>query len=265
MKRKSLYARAMAWLGGNARPVAMRQQRSRRRSTLTFSRKWMLALVAVLAVALWLLLDNRWYLMGDDVQVTGTPVQTTLREVAIASELLGWHSFWLRPAAAAQRIVEKVPAVVDAQVECKLFPAACVIVVTERQPALVWIAPATTYWADSAGKLFPAQGDRANLPHIKGPLPGPIDEPLPMAVLGGIHALMALGVPKDALEYHLQRGLVWSDAEGRRVAFGTGTDMKPRWKMYQMLVEHLQAENIFPWVMDVRFPANPTYSLERSW
>jgi hypothetical protein len=85
------------------------------------------------------------------------------------------------------------------------------------------------------------------------------------AVQEGIAALAELGLPTDSLEYNPQRGLIWVDGEGRRVAFGVGPDMADRWQMYEALIAHLDAEGIFPWTVDVRFPDGITYSLERSW
>ena len=60
-------------------------------------------------------------------------------DIAVASDLLGWHGFRLRPRAAEALIVEKVPAMTEAQVECYRFPASCMIEVVERTPVLNWV------------------------------------------------------------------------------------------------------------------------------
>ena len=86
-----------------------------------------------------------------------------------------------------------------------------------------------------------------------------------ISVQQGLAALTTLGIPTAALEYTPERGLIWTDPEGRRVAFGVGSDMASRWQMYQILVEHLAAQGITPQVLDVRFPGTATYSLDRSW
>ncbi len=86
-----------------------------------------------------------------------------------------------------------------------------------------------------------------------------------ISVQQGLAALATLGIPTTALEYTPERGLIWTDPEGRRVAFGAGSDMAARWQMYQVLVEHLAAQGITPQVLDVRFPGAATYSLDRSW
>jgi cell division septal protein FtsQ len=220
-------------------------------------------LVVLISVTLWLWLDDRWYLMGENIQVVGTTADTTAFDIAVASDLLGWHGFRLRPQAAEGLIVEKVKAVTGAQVECSRFPANCVIRVTERTPVLNWVTEGATYWIDSTGTLFPAQSVRADLPVVNGPMPVLDDSQTLLPVVEGAKALIAMGIALDKLEYNVERGLVWTDPEGRRIAFGTGADMEPRWRIYEALVEHLEARNVFPWAIDVRFPEGPTYSLER--
>ena len=68
-----------------------------------------------------------------------------------------------------------------------------------------------------------------------------------LPVVQGAKSLIAIGVALDKLEYNVERGLIWTDPEGRRVAFGTGADMEPRWHIYEALVNHLEARNVFPW------------------
>lgn len=240
------------------------------------------------AAVLWLLLDNEWYLMGEDIRVIGASSQETALNIAIASDLLGWHGLRLRPGAAATAITEQVPAITAAQVECNRFPAECVIRVQEREPVLNWIvensgehaASAATigiYWIDAEGVLLPAHEVRSGLPVVRGPLPALNEDAnsrTRVAVLEGVTALAALGIDTTAdgnnLEYHPERGLIWTDPQGRRVAFGVGANMEARWNIYVALIAHLEARaaagnGLFPWTIDVRFPEAPTYSLERLW
>jgi len=211
-------------------------------------------------------LDNRWYLMAERLQVSGVSRTSVARDVALASDLLGWHGFLLRPEAAVAQILEQVPGVTKAQATCTRFPAGCTIAVVERKPALVWATGAVTYWADRNGRLFPAQDERPDLPLVRGPLPDNLEgDVIPADILEGIDALISLGVPANQLEYNPKRGLIWTDTEGRRIAFGTGADMKARWAIYHTLIAHLESKSVFPWAVDVRFPTGPTYSLERTW
>lgn len=292
------YYRTAALLGAQQQPYGGLRMPARprtsgyraRRSELHLDIPWkftaMLALIG--AGVLWLLLDNQWYLMGEDIRVIGASSQETAMKVAIASDLLGWHGLRLRPGAAATAITEQVPAITSAQVECNRFPAECVIRVQEREPVLNWVVEnagaqggeASTvgiYWIDAAGVLLPAHEVRAGLPVVRGPLPA-LEESASsrarVAVLEGVTALAALGIDSTAdgnnLEYHPERGLIWTDPQGRRVAFGVGANMEARWNIYVALIKHLEARTVagngvFPWTIDVRFPEGPTYSLERLW
>jgi len=264
MKKKRHYQRTAALLGAqpHIRYVPVRQ----RLQQVRIPWKLVLPLAVVLAGALWLWLDNQWYLMEERLQVSGVSTRNVAREVALASDLLGWHGFLLRPEAAAARVLEQVPGVTRARVTCQRFPAECTIAVVERMPALVWATGAVTYWGDRDGKLFPAQGERPDLPLIRGPLPDDLkDDVISTDILEGINALITLGIPANQFEYNPKRGLIWTDTEGRRIAFGTGADMEARWAIYHTLIAHLESKSVFPWAVDVRFPKGPTYSLERTW
>lgn len=261
-KRTRTYYRTAALLG--AQPH-VRYAATPRRSLPRVSWKVVVPLTLILALGLWLILDGRWYLMKDNLQVSGTASSSLATEVALASDLLGWHGFLLRPQAASALILEKVPGVLTAQAICQRFPASCVIEVEERTPHLVWITGAGAHWVDRNGTLFAALQDRPDLPVVRGPLPNAEGKVVPTAILQGLEAMATLPISATVLEYHPQHGLIWTDPEGRRVAFGDGPEMATRWEIYQALVAHLDEVGVFPWTVDVRFPAGPTYSLNRSW
>ena len=279
------YYRTTALLGAQQQPYSGRSRRSRTASARTRATDvhldipWKLIVLLTLigTAVIWLLVDNRWYLMGEDIRVNGTSSQETALNVAMASDLLGWHGLRLRPRAAEAAIMEQVPAITTAQVECNRFPAECVIYVQEREPVLNWVTENAIYGIDAEGVLLPAHEIRAGLPVVRGPLPALAEDAnnrVRVAVLEGVTALAALGIDttmgENGLEYHPERGLIWTDPEGRRVAFGVGADMEARWNIYVALIAYLEARTVdgngvFPWTIDVRFPEGPTYSLERLW
>lgn len=288
------YYRTAALLGAQQQPYSGRPRSARTRSYAPGPRArtmnvhldipWKLvALFALIsAAALWLLVDSNWYLMGEDIRVMGASSQETALKVVMASDLLGWHGLRLRSRAATAAIMEQVPAITTAQVECNRFPAECLIRVEEREPVLNWLTENTVgnsgiYWIDAEGVLMPASDVRVELPVVRGTLLD-LEEGAHsrarVAVLDGVTALAALGITANAdgtsLEYHPERGLIWTDPQGRRVAFGVGANMEARWNIYVALITHLEArtaagDGIFPWTIDVRFPEGPTYSLERLW
>ena len=243
------------------------QQRSytRTRTNVHIPVKLIALILVVVGVAMWVWLDNRWYLGSENVQIVGTQSSKTAMDIAVASDLLGWHGFRLRPRTAETLIVEKVTAITEAEVECARFPTSCTIYVVERTPTINWVTEGATYWVDETGTAFPTQEVQPDLPVIYGPLLNMEDAQTLLPVVQGTKSLVALGVTPDKLEYNAERGLVWTDPEGRRVAFGTGPEMAPRWRIYEALVDYLESRNVFPWAIDVRFPGGPTYSLERAW
>jgi cell division septal protein FtsQ len=226
-------------------------------------------LLVVLGIALWMVLGNAWFLMPDTLSVQGASSPQMKKDVMIASDLLGWHRFMLKPRQAEARIMEALPQLEAATVTCALFPTSCEVAIAERVPVLVWIDGTDIHWVDRHGVVFPAEGQgpgqRPNLPIVRGPLPDVDDTRAFSAVQQGIAALDELGLPTDSLEYNPQRGLIWVDAEGRRIAFGVGPNMTARWQAYEALIAHLESKGVFPWTVDVRFPGGITYSLERSW
>lgn len=273
MKRKKQrnYYRTTALLGAQPQAATKRKtRRAVRRSLRNLPWRWVVLLIVILALALWVWLDGRWYVMGEDLEVANASSNTLAYDVALASDLLGWHAFWLDTGAATAQILEAVPGVTAAEVTCQRFPAHCTIHVSEREPVLVWESEAGVKWVDAEGVVFAARAsDEANgasdLPLVHGPLPTLKDGRIPADILTGVTALVDVGVPADRLGYLPERGLIWVDEEGRRVAFGAGPEMAARWTIYQALIEDLAERKIFPWTVDVRFPGAPTYSLERAW
>jgi cell division septal protein FtsQ len=222
-------------------------------------------LLAVIGLGLWVGLSDAWFLLPENLTVAGAPTRQLKIDAMVASDLLWWHRLGLKPAPAEQAVVDQVVEFTDAEIRCAIFPAKCTISVTMREPVFAWVEGAKTYWVDSTGVVFDAWDQRADLPVIRGPLPERADPHSIMEVMQGVAALAELGLPADELEYSAERGLIWSDPEGRRIAFGVGSDMRIRWRVYELLSDELEAQGIFPWTMDVRFPGGVTYSLERSW
>ncbi len=259
--KKQRYYRTAALLGPKEQFVAYRAESHPIRIPL----KAVLVLAAIVGLGLWVALGNAWYLLWDDLSVTGIYSPDMKQQVKLVSDLLGWHRFMLHPAEAEAAIATAMPQLVDVKVTCGLFPTKCQIALAERIPALVWEEGSTKYWVDREGNFFPAQGERPDLPVLRGirPIEGgahSID-----SIQQGVAALSVLGVPADQLEYAPDHGLIWTDPAGRRVAFGVGPDMAPRWQMYQVLLDDFAANGISPQVVDVRFSGGATYSLERSW
>ena len=268
MKQKRRYYRTAALLGPQDAHVYPQGRRSVRAEARSLQIPWRLLVPTLILVGFgaWMALGDVWYLMWDDLTVTGIFSAQREREVKVASDLLGWHRFHLHPAAAEVAILAQIPEFAAVDVSCGLIPTSCEIVVTERVPVLVWQAEGgAKYWVDREGYVYPARSERPDLPVVRGSLPADGGAHSMVSIQQGLAALATLGVPTSALEYLPERGLIWTDPAGRRVAFGAGADMAPRWQMYQVLVEHLALQGITPQVVDVRFSGAATYSLDRAW
>jgi cell division septal protein FtsQ len=261
MTKKRDYHRTAALLGAQTEARHLRTPRKPIRIPWTA----VVISIALIAAGVWVWIGDPWYLMVEDVRVHGVSSFELKKEIIVTADMLGWHSFRLNPAQSEESVLEACPELRDLEIRCRLFPASCDFHADERKPILIWIAGASTYWVDSEGAIFPAQGARADLPVIRGAMPATDDAEALMPIMRGVAALRELGLPADNLEYSPQRGLIWTDEAGRRVAFGIGSDMQPRWERYQWLCSHLEGRGITPGVIDVRFPDGVTYAMERSW
>jgi len=264
MARKMRYYRTAALLGPQEQHAAYR---AKRRRPIKVPWQLVVVLVSLIGLGLWVGMSNAWYLEWDDISVVGVTSLEAGYHIRKASDLWGYHRFMLKPKTAQTALVAALPEYKDIGIHCGLFPTRCRIEVTQRTPVMAWSSPPESFWVDDNWVLYPVLGDRPDLPVVNGPVPV-MSETYTDTVKGvylGIQSLSALGVKSDALDYVPQRGLVWTDPEGRRVAFGVGPHMAPRLKMYEVLIRHCAAEGIHPQVVDARFPGGATYSEDRTW
>jgi hypothetical protein len=222
----------------------------------------LLLLAASLAGAVWLFLDNRFYVRQADV--VGV-VRVSPDAVFRASDLPGLHILWARPDEVEANILAALPSLESAQVVCRL-PAECTITVVERRPRMMWDEDGQLWWLDADGVVMQAQGMLAEGWLVRGPLPRDDDGRLDERVRIGLNELWATGVNvSQVLYYAPERGLVITDERGWRVIVGRGTGMVERMLVLERLVESLQARGLTPRFVDVRFPDAPYYSLTNDW
>lgn len=264
---KRSYPRTAALLGAQPNVTRLPQGLSRtgQDSWRALRIPWRALLPALLLTAalLWLWLDPAWYVDATRIRVTGTAVRETRRDVALAGQVLGLHGLWLRPSVVISEVLGAVPVVVQAEVSCRIYPAACTFAVKEREPLLMWVTPEGAVWVDAEGFVMPVRDERPELPVVHGPLPAGGAVPLP--VLEGLAALQALELPGGAWGYHPQRGLLWYSPAGPVIAFGVGSEMAPRWQLCERMLTELRAQGIAPRAVDVRFLQAPVYTLNASW
>lgn len=245
-------------------------------------RSVLVVLLFVIAVgALWLALDDRFYVY--DADVVGV-VRVSPDDVFQASGLPGLHILWVCPADVEARILAALPTLESAHVICGLqVPALnagpqsrCAITVAERQPRVMWNEDGQLWWIDAEGVIFPASpsippsggdgGAAAGGWLVRGPLPRGEDGWLDARVRVALTELWAAGVGvSPSLDYVPGRGLVFVDERGWRVILGQGPGMDGRLQVLERLVSSLTARGLTPRFVDVRFPDAPYYSLANEW
>jgi hypothetical protein len=259
-KKKQQFEAATALVWGRAavrrRPAAFSMWSLRLRSIL------LLLAGAVIVGALWLAVDERFYVYHADV--VGA-VRVSRDEIFEASGLAGLHILWARPAEIERRILEALPTVESAQVQCNL-PAKCAIVIVERQPRMKWDEDGLVWWIDADGVIFHAQDTLPGGWTIRGPLPRDEDGRLDERVRVALAELWATG--KDVaseFEYVPERGLVFTDERGWRVILGQRPGMARRLQVLERLTADLEARGVVPQYVDVRFADAPYYSMTNDW
>jgi hypothetical protein len=195
-------------------------------------------------------------------------------EILEASELLGLHILWARPAVIEARVLDRVPALESAEVSCSL-PSNCSIAVVERQPRVLWNDGTRLWWIDENGAVFPAEagasgpgaggpevdGDDAARRVVTGELPRGSEGNLDPQVRVALTELWTSGAEIPAgLDYAPEQGLSFVDHHGWRVILGQGSGMGQRLQALALITARLEARGEAVSMVDVRFPGAPYYS-----
>jgi cell division septal protein FtsQ len=194
-------------------------------------------------------------------------------EIYTLSGIAGQHVLWLDPAEIAAQ-VEASPSIESASVVIR-WPARVVILVREREPAIVWEQGGARYWVDGRGNLMVLRGDIPSLVRVINEgesipfrCPGPecTDEGAvtidPAVVLGTQH-LKTLRNNIDVLYYEPARGLSYQDGRGWRGYFGVGADMDLKLVIYEQIVATLLERGQQPVYIDVSNPDAPYYRVSQ--
>jgi cell division septal protein FtsQ len=220
--------------------------------------------VLIVAGAVWLGLDSRFYIYRVDVEGA---VRVSPDEIFQASGLPRLHVLWARPTEIEARILAALPTLESVQAVCKL-PANCTITVVERQPRVMWDDTGQLWWVDTDGFVFAAYAEEQLMEGwlVRGPLPLDEDGQLDEQVRVALTELWASGATiSPELEYVPNRGLVLIDERGWRVIVGRGTGMGKRLQLLELLAADLEARGLNPRFVDVRFLKAPYYSLTKDW
>lgn len=183
-------------------------------------------------------------------------------EIFRYSNIARKHVFWVDPQAVESRL-ETVPNIADARVYVGWPPDAVQILVTEREPALIWEQGARV-WVDVNGIVMRQREDRPDLLRIVVPdNTEPLDAGarVPQTVVEGALQLRSHHPNIDVLLYDSLKGLGYRDGNGWTVWFGTGDEMDVKLRVYYQIVEVIESQGIQPGEIVMSDPDRPYYTI----
>lgn len=241
-------------------------------SVAGFKWRWAsLFLVLAAAGALIFLFTSEMFFVNR-IEVGGTNY-VPAEEIYTLSDIADEHILRVDPAEIERRVAAS-PSLEAADVIVE-WPARVIVLVQEREPAVVWEQGGRRYWVDSRGHLM---SERANMPalvrvvnegdEIPFQCPGPAcseagEIMIDPAVVTGTQHLKTLRSNIEMLYYDPVHGLSYQDGRGWRGYFGVGADMDIKLAVYETLIEDLEARGLLPVYIDVSNPDAPFYQIAR--
>lgn len=165
-------------------------------------------------------------------------------EIFALTNVTGMHIFWVEPEQVRKDILRS-PTLADAQVSIGWPPNMVQIVITEREPALVWEQAGTATWIDLQGRVMRQREDRPGLLRVSSDEPGGIGVSVDPNVVTGAVQLQALLPDVTVLRYHPDKGLGYNDQRGWQAWFGTGANMREKVLVYNAMVTNFQNQGYF--------------------
>lgn len=238
----------------------------------TFNWRWVsLGLVVAILTTLVVIFTNRAFYVTR-VEIGGLRY-VPAEEVFAQSGVAAYHVLWIDPPVVAKR-VNASPSLESAEVIVQ-WPARVVILVEEREPAIVWEQGGTRYWVDAEGhlmllrqelpELVPVVNEGEGIPfRCPGPAcPEDGSVAIDPEVVIATQQLKTLRNNIEMLYYDPTHGLSYQDGRGWRGYFGVGDDMEFRLAVYETLVDDLVTRGIQPRYIDVSNPDAPFYQAIR--
>lgn len=225
-------------------------------------------LVVVAALLIFIAVDPMFRVKSAEV---GGVRYVPAEEIFTSAEIAGQHILTIDPAAVRSRVLAS-PSISSAQVTLE-WPARVIIIVREREPAMVWEQGAERYWVDVNGNLMQMRRELPSLVRVTNegqaipfecpgpacPTAGSSRVSIDPKVVVGATQLKTLRSNIDVLYYDPAHGLSYQDGRGWRGYFGTGADMAIKLSVYETLVDNLLQRGIQPVRIDVSNPNAPYY------
>jgi hypothetical protein len=137
------------------------------------------------------------------------------------------------------------------------------IVITEREPALVWEQSGTATWIDLQGRVMRQREDRPDLMRVSvdDSVAGAVGASVEQEIVSGAVQLQSLLPGISVLRYHPDKGLGYNDQRGWQAWLGTGTNMPEKVLIYNAIVNSLLARGVLPTEISVADPDAPYFSV----
>jgi hypothetical protein len=223
-----------------------------------------LLLVLLIAGVAYASIDARFFVYSASINGAH---HLTAEGIYQAAGIHEQNIFWIDPEAVVQRIAS-LDGVKAARVRCEL-PATVTIEVEERQPKVMWRTNSQKHdwWLDEEGVVLPYHGD----PQAAGVLFVVDSSPRvlafgqkiePEGIVASVIQLAAALPQSRVFFYDAERGLTFTQKSDRAewpVYVGSGEDLEHKIQVVQTLTAYLEANNITPRYVDVRWAAHPVY------
>jgi cell division septal protein FtsQ len=218
-----------------------------------------LIVVSLLAVLALFFTSDAFYVRS--IAVGGLHYMTS-NEIFTLTNVTGIHIFWVDPEQVRQDVLRS-PTIAETQVRIGWPPNMVQIIVTEREPALVWEQNGTATWIDLQGRVMRQREDRNDLLRISvdNLMTGPVGSTIDPDVVTGAVQLQSLLSGIRLLRYHPDKGLGYNDQRGWQAWMGTGSNMPEKVAIYNAVVLNLQSRGVVPTEINVANPDSPFYSV----
>lgn len=215
--------------------------------------------VTLLAVLALFFTSDAFYVRS--VAVGGLRYMTS-NEIFTLTNVTGMHIFWVDADQMRQDILRS-PTIANAQVRIGWPPNMVQIIVTEREPALVWEQSGTATWIDLQGRVMRQREDRNDLLRVSvdNLITGPVGSTIDAQIVTGAVQLQSLLPGIGLLRYHPDKGLGYNDQRGWQAWLGTGSNMPEKVAIYNAIVMNLQSRGVVPTEINVANPDAPFYSV----
>jgi hypothetical protein len=182
--------------------------------------------------------------------------------------------FMLAPSELEKSLRLNFPDLLAADVTVGL-PNEVYVEIVERTPILAWYQDGGYTWIDESGVAFRPRGDGGSLITVQAqnaPKPVTVAVADPMAPLPYISPELVAAARELApyapagaqMIYDVEYGFGWTDSRGWQVFFGEqARDVELKLRVYDSLVQLVDAKGIRPAFINVQYPSAPYYRMSQ--